>query len=103
MKNIKQHFIVTKTDKGRKYILDIYEIVKKGEVKRIGVASASYGAHKGETSEAYTFLKQCGVIKPAILKAIDEAQVKRNTNSGSYYSYHYYSFADDFGLLIELL
>lgn len=103
MKKIKQHFIVTKTDKGRKYILDIYEVVKKGEVKRIGVASASYGSHKGETSEAYTFLRESKNIKASIIKSINEAQLKRNTNIGSFYSYHYYSFADDFGLLIELL
>lgn len=99
---VKQHFIISKQDKGSKYILDIYEVVKKGKINRIGVVSAQYGSHKGETSEAYTFLREAGVINKPIIKAIAEAQKSRGI-SGNYNSYYYYSFAEQFGLLIELI
>jgi len=98
----KQHFFATKSEGKGIYTLEVYQVIKKGEIKRIGSCKASYGAHKGETSEAYTFLKKACVIKPVILKAISAAQKERGI-SGSYESYYYYDFTEKFGLQIEIL
>lgn len=100
--SIKQHFILIKNQGKRSYTLDVYQIIKKGELQRVGSCMAQNGSHKGETSEAYTFLKSLKLIKPSILKAISEAQ-KLRTISGSYDSYYYYDFSEKFGLTIELL
>lgn len=102
MKTI-QHFIVTKTEKNRLYTLTIFEVVKKGCITLVGDITCSYGSHKGETSEAYTKLKELNNIKPSILKTISAAQKSRNSVSGNYESYYFYDFDEKFGLKIELL
>lgn len=107
----KQHFIISVYERkffsnrgGSKYILQLYENLGKGNLKRIGIGKEHQTAsHKGEISEGYTDLKSLNAIKPAILKAIAKAQAESNDNSGIYNHYYYGSFNEKFGLQIDFI
>ena len=64
----RQTFICIRSERGRTYQLEIYE-VKGSDVKHVAsTGKRYYGGHKGETSEALTALMEAKAIRPAILK-----------------------------------
>jgi hypothetical protein len=101
-----RHFIYTKQGKinktygGEDYILTVYEVVKPGEVNRIGEVKRSTRGHKGENSEAWSVAWE-KAFTARQQKALTKKMVAdHNLTSGMFPAYYTYDMRG-YGVIVE--
>ncbi len=101
-----RHFIYTKQSKpdrrygGENYTLTVYEIVKRGELKRVGERKCCSRGHKGEDSEAWAVARD-NAFTPRQMKALTKKMMANNSLLiGNYPGYYSYGMRD-YGVIVE--